>query len=347
MTLIGSNGESMVLSWLEFILCAALIVVSGTNLSRYGDVIAEKTGLGRAWIGLILMASVTSLPELITGISSVAFANTPDIALGDIMGSCVFNLAIISLMDMLHGPTPIFSKAEHGHILSAGFGVVLIGIAAVSILAHDLIPSFGVIGLYTPAIIMIYGIGIRSVFLFDKKKIAAFVGDIAVAARYDHLPTRTAVIKYSLNALVVVGAAAWLPFLGNRLAEETGLGQSFVGTIFVALTTSLPELAVSVAALRIGAADMAIANLFGSNLFNIFILAIDDLFYTKGPLLSHLSQNHAITAFMAVIMTGIAMVSLTYRLQKKAFLRLGWDALALIFGYIVNIYLLYTLRGRG
>jgi len=337
----------MVETWLEFILCSAVIVYSGTKLSRYGDVIAEKTGLGRAWIGLILMASVTSLPELITGVSSVALANTPDIALGDIMGSCVFNLAIISLMDMLHGPTPIFSRAEHGHILSAGFGVVLISIASVSILAHDLIPSLGNIGLYTLAIIVIYAIGIRSVFLFEKKKIAAFVGEIAEAARYDHLSTREAVIKYSLNALVIVGAAAWLPFLGDQLADDTGLGRSFIGTIFIAMTTSLPELVVSIAALRIGAADMAIANLFGSNLFNIFILAIDDLFYTQGPLLSHVSQNHAITGFMAVIMTGIAMVSLTYRLEKKAFLRIGWDALALIIGYIVNIYFLYALRGRG
>ena len=338
---------SVVETWLEFILCSAVIVYSGTKLSRYGDVIAEKTGLGRAWIGLILMASVTSLPELITGVSSVALANTPDIALGDIMGSCVFNLAIISLMDMLHGPTPIFSKAEHGHILSAGFGVVLISIASVSILATDLIPSLGNIGLYSLAIIVIYGIGIRSVFLFEKKKIAAFVGEISEAARYDHLSTREAVIKYSLNALVIVGAAAWLPFLGDQLADDTGLGRSFIGTIFIAMTTSLPELVVSIAALRIGAADMAIANLFGSNLFNIFILAIDDIFYTQGPLLSHVSQNHAITGFMAVIMTGIAMVSLTYRLEKKAFMRIGWDALALIIGYIVNIYFLYALRGRG
>src|SRR3989337_740787 len=108
----------MVLIWLEFILCSAVIVYCGSNLSKYGDVIAEKTGLGRAWIGLILMASVTSLPELITGISSVTIADVPNIALGDIMGSCVFNLSIIVIMDMLHGSAPIFHKTEHGNILA-------------------------------------------------------------------------------------------------------------------------------------------------------------------------------------------------------------------------------------
>ncbi|MDH4101110.1 MAG: sodium:calcium antiporter, partial [Nitrospirota bacterium] len=82
----------MVVLWLKFILCSAVIVYCGTKLSRYGDVIAEKTGMGRAWTGLILVSSVTSLPELFIGISSVTIAGTPDIALGDIMGSCVFNL---------------------------------------------------------------------------------------------------------------------------------------------------------------------------------------------------------------------------------------------------------------
>ncbi|MDO8446031.1 MAG: sodium:calcium antiporter [Deltaproteobacteria bacterium] len=337
----------MLMLWLQFILCSAVIVLCGTNLSRYGDVIAEKTGLGRAWIGLVLMASVTSLPELINGISSVAFVDAPNIALGDIMGSCVFNLSIIALMDILHGPKPIFSKAEHGHIISAGFGVILIGLASISILSNASIPSIGHVGAYTPAIILIYLIGIRGLFLFEKKKIAEFVGEMAEAIQYGHVSTKEAVIKYSLNALIIVGAAAWLPFIGDRLAEETGLGRSFIGSTFIALTTSLPELVVSISALRIGATDMAIANLFGSNMFNISILAIDDLFYTKGPLLSHVSMNHAVTGFMAVIMTGIAIVGLTYRLEKKTFLRLGWDAIAMLMAYIVNIYLLYSMRGKG
>jgi cation:H+ antiporter len=92
---------------------------------------------------------------------------------------------------------------------------------------------------------------------------------------------------------------------------------------------------------------MAIANLFGSNMFNIFILGVDDLFFLRGPLLSHVSSNHAVTGVIAIIMTGIVIVSLAYRTKKKMFLRLGWDAVALILAYVVNIYLLYALRGRG
>ena len=337
----------MVLIVFEFILCSAVIVYCGSNLSKYGDVIAEKTGLGRAWIGLVLMASVTSLPELITGISSVAIADVPDIALGDIMGACVFNLSIIALMDMLNGKKPIFSESEHGLILSAGFGIILISLASISIMANANIPAIGHIGLYSPAIIMIYFIGIRGVFLFERRRIKEFVGEMAQTLRYEHITTKEAVVKYAINALFIIGAAASLPFIGNRLAEETGLGRSFVGTVFIAMATTLPELVVSVSALKIGAADMAIANLFGSNMFNIFILAIDDIFYVKGALLSNVSTNHAVTGFMAVLMTGIAIAGLTYRLQRKAFLRLGWDAIAILLAYTVNIYLLYSLRGQG
>lgn len=335
------------LLWLEFITCSAVIVFAGTNLSRYGDVIAEKTGLGRAWIGLILMAGVTSLPELITGISSVTFANAPDIALGDVMGSCVFNLSIIALMDLLYGRKPIFSECEHGHSLSAGFGLVLIGLASLSILVHQFIPVWGHVGLYTPVIVLIYVFGIRSVFLFQKRKVAEFVAETAAAAQYGHMTAREAAVKYAVNAAVIVAAAAFLPVIGDRLAAETGLGRSFVGTILVALTTSLPELVVSIAAVRIGAVDLAVANLFGSNMFNILIIAVDDLFYLNGPLLSHVSSNHAVTGFMAIMMTGIAIISLTYRIEKKFFPRLGWDAVALLLTYLGNIYLLFSLRGRG
>lgn len=337
----------MLLLWFEFLLCSVVIVYSGVNLSRYGDVIAEKSGLGRAWIGLVLMAGVTSLPELITGVSSVAFADVPNIALGDIMGSCVFNLSLIALMDMLHGPGPIFSRAEHGHNLSAGFGIILIGIAAIAIMAGKSIPSIWHIGVTTPMIIAIYAVGMRSVFLFQKRQIREHAGEISAKLQYEGITTREAAARYVMNAAVIIVVATWLPFIGERLADETGLGRSFVGSVLIAMTTSLPELVVAIAALRIGAADMAIGNLLGSNMFNILILAIDDLVFTKGPVLSMVSTNHVITAGIAIIMTGIAVVSLTFRIEKKTVLRLGWDAMALLLAYIANISLLYMLRDKG
>jgi cation:H+ antiporter len=337
----------MVLLWSEFLLCSVVVVYAGTNLSRYGDVIAEKSGLGRAWIGLILMAGVTSLPELITGVSSVVLANAPNIAVGDVMGSCVFNLSIIAILDILHGPKPIFSRCEHSHNLSAGFGVIFIGIAIMMIVAGPAVPAAGWVGAATPLIIVLYFVGMRSVFLFQRRQLKEHAGELAAQLKYERITTRQAGFRYGANALIIIAAATWLPFIGDQLAVKTGLGQSFVGSIFIAITTSLPELVVAVAALRIGAADMAIANLFGSNMFNIIILAVDDLAYRRGPLLAMVSWNHAVTGSIAIIMSAIAMVSLTFRLERKTVLRIGWDAVALLLAYLANISLLYRLRGTG
>lgn len=334
----------MLILWLEFIACAGVIVFCGTKLSRYGDVIAEKAGLGRAWIGLILMASITSLPELINGISSVAFAGVPDIAVGDLMGSCIFNISIIALMDVLHGPKPIFHTVEHGHILSAGFGIILIGTASAFTMLGERVPAIGYIGLYTPLLILIYFIGIRSVYFFEKRKIREFVGEIAEAAKYEDITLKKAAANYAINAFFIVAAATFLPFIGDRLASATGLGRSFVGTFFIGIATSLPELVVSIASLKIGATDMAIANLFGSNMFNMFILAIDDIFYQKGSILSDVNITHSLTGLIAMVMTGISIVALTYRIEKKPFLRLGWDAIALLTAYAINVALLYYTK---
>lgn len=337
----------MALLWLQFLLCSAVIVVCGVNLSRYGDVIAEKTGLGRAWIGLVLMASVTSLPELITGITSVTVADVPDIAAGDVMGSCVFNLAIIALLDILQGRRPIFAKADSGHTLSAGFGLVLIGIASISILAGTSLPDLGPLGLSTPLILCVYAFGMRELFLNERKKMASFAADMAHHLQYERYTLGQAAIRYGLNAAVIVGAAIWLPFVADRIATETGLGQSFVGSVLVAMTTSLPELVVSIAALRIGAADLAIANLLGSNMFNIFVLAIDDVAFIQGALLNAVSQVHALTGLIAVVMTGIIMVSLELRREKKVFSRIGWDAAALLLAFGMSMFLLYAMRGSA
>jgi len=85
------------LLWIEFIICVLLILYSCTKLAKYGDIIAENTGLGRTWGGVVVMTVVTSLPEFATGIGSFTYADVPDIAVGDIWGSCVFNLLILAL----------------------------------------------------------------------------------------------------------------------------------------------------------------------------------------------------------------------------------------------------------
>jgi cation:H+ antiporter len=329
--------------WIGFIICTLVIVYSGTRLSKYGDMIAEKTGLGRAWIGLVLMASVTSLPELITGISSVTYADVPDIAVGDALGSCVFNILIIALLDAQYRIMPISAKAHHGNILSATFGIMLLGLVAMCIFLDKYITPLGWIGPYSILFVVIYLIAMRLTYSYEKKQLAAVVREKAVELKYENIPAKTAVINYCIHAIVVIVAAAFLPKIGEGIANSTGLGQTFVGNIFIAFSTSLPEVVVSVSAVKMDAVDLAIGSLFGSNIFNILILALDDLFFVKGPLLSFVTQSHVITAISAIIMTSIAVIGLTYRAEKKP-LFIAWDSIALIVVYVFNLMLLYMMK---
>jgi cation:H+ antiporter len=183
----------------------------------------------------------------------------------------------------------------------------------------------------------------KAVFSYERKRIAGLVEAVAEEIRYEKISKARAYQMYGVNSLLTIGAATYLPRIGESIAEVTGLGQTFVGNIFIALSTSLPEVVVSITALRIGAVDMAFGNIFGSNLFNIVILAIDDFFYTKGPILSHVSANHLVTSSAAIAMTAIAAIALTYRASKK-WLFFAWDSLAIFAVYVFALLILYMMR---
>lgn len=329
------------LIWPELFLCLAVIGYAGYSLSRYGDIIAEKSGISASWVGLILLSTATSLPELVTGIPSVTFANATDIAVGDVLGSTVFNLAILVLLDALYRRETLYSRAAQGHILSAALGAILIAFAGFSLLLDQagMSPALWHVGLYSPFIVLVYLVAMRAVYSYERRTVSEFVE--ASAERYPGVTLRSAVKGYAWAAMAVVLAGSWLPFVARDISGMMGWGQSFVGTLLVAAVTSAPEAAVTISALRIGALDMAIANLLGSNLFDILILAVDDLFYTKGPLLAHVDASHALTAFTAVMMSALVIVGLVFRPQGRAVLGLTWVGLGLFLLYILNTWILF------
>ena len=321
-----------------------VIIIAGANLSKYGDIIADKSGLGRAWVGLILLASITSMPELITGVSSVALVGEVDLGFGEIMGSCVFNLAILALMDPMNGKVSIFSEAGKGHVLSAAFSVLLIGIAAISIETSGFVPSFWHISFSTPIIFIVYIVGMRTLYKYEKSVINEFVSEVAVELEAKGIGLKRALVMFSINAGVVIVAAIFLPYIAEHIAELTGLGSTFVGSTFIALATSLPEVVISIAALRLGAIDMAIANMFGSNMFNILVLGVEDIFYTHGPIFAVVSKNHTVTGVISIAMASIAVIALTYRQTKSALLRFGWGTFTILIIGLFNFFVLYMLR---
>ena len=329
--------------WIQFLAAALVIVFAGVRLARYGDVLGEKSGLGRSWIGVVLLAATTSLPELFTGFGATALANLPDIAVGDVLGSCMFNLLILSFMDALQ-PEPLSTRAHQGHALSIGFGLLLIGIAGLGLLGSSRLPAMGWIGLDTPALILLYFVSMRLIFTHERHRRIREIQEVAEELHYAGIPLRSAVLHYSIAAALVIGAALWLPPLGAALARQTGLGEAFVGSLFIAITTSLPEIVVSLAAVRIGAIDLGIGNILGSNLFNLLILGLDDVFYRQGPLLSAADPNHVISVLAVVTMNALFLIGLTYRVMTKRF-AVAWDTGAIAAVYLTAVSLAYLLRG--
>jgi len=329
--------------WILFLVTSGFIVFAGTKLAFYGDVLAEKTGLGRTWVGLVLVAATTSLPELFTGIGSVTVFSLPNIALGNILGACMLNLLIVSFLDLVGGKTPIAAKAGPSHLLSVGFGSIMMGALGIGFATREYLPPIGWVGLYTPALFLLYPLSMRLVFLYERRRLRAEAKVVAEELRYGLISKGSAIRRYALYAIVVIGAAIYLPRLGERIAVQSGLGQSFVGSLFIAITTTLPELVVSLSAARLGAVDLALGNLFGSILFNLLILALDDLLFIQGPLLSAVDSTHLLSILAVVLMNAVLVVSLTYQALRKRFV-LAWDTLAILIIYVATIYFHFSLR---
>lgn len=332
--------------WLKLLLCVVIILFSGTKLARYGDAIAEKTGLGGIWIGLVLLAAITTMPELVTGVSSAALVGSPDLALGTLLGSYLFNLAILALLDILYRPASILSQASLRQIALAGMGILLIAIVAVSILAGEKFPvlALGWVGASSIVIPILYLVGARLMFRFEQKNPVPSLQ--AAPSQYGDIPARTVYLKFALAAAAIIGAGIWLSFVGDEIARTTGWSTSFVGSLFLAITTSMPELAVAVAALRLGAINMAVADILGANILDMVVITWADLFYTQGPILATLSRAHLITAIVAIAMSLTVIIGLRFPQKRKAFIIISWYSPILVGLYIFGAYSLF-ISGTG
>lgn len=331
--------------WFKFIACVIIIVFAGRYVAKYGDALAEKTGLGRAWIGVVLIAITTSLPELFVGISAVTLADVPNITIGNLFGANTFNLLNLALLDIMYRERPLLTVSSMTHLVPAGLSLILVAFAAASLFLSQTFPNLGIggVGIYTPVILLLYLASVRMIFNYEKRLGADLGEHIVATAQYEHISLRQICLYYSIAALFIIGAGIWLAFVGKEIAEGTGWEQSFVGSLFIALTTTLPEITVSFVALRMGAVDMAVGNMIGSNLFNMTIIAIVDLFYRKAPILSAVSSAHLLTALVVVLMTGIFIVGLIDRPKQKTALGASWYAIALIAAFLIGTYINFII----
>lgn len=335
----------MLTAWAMFFISAAVIVYAGTLLSRYGDRIAELTGLGGLWIGVVLMAAATSLPEVFTTVSA-SLLDVPDLAAGDLFGAGMTNMLTLALIDLLHRQKRVWQQAALDHALSAGLAMFLTGLAAFLILFGMDVKHAGV-GFGTMILLVIYVLGMRVVFRQESVKrrqreheavVEAQAEETGRASRREEL--RRASLGFGAAAAGLLVAAPFLAESAHTIAELSGISTAFIGTSLVAITTSLPELVTAIAAVRIGAFDLAVGNLFGSNAFNMAAFFFVDVAYRGGPLFNAVSATHALTALWSILLMSTALMGIIYRVEKR-YLLIEPDSLAIILGYCLGLWLLY------
>jgi cation:H+ antiporter len=304
----------MLSAFTEFGIAAFVLISAATFLTRFADTIAERTGLGRLLVGTLFLAGATSLPELTVDFNAIRIGE-PDLAVGDLLGSSLFNLLI------LMGVSSVFRLPEEASSQSAQNAVAaVLSITLTSIVAFGLLvnldASFLRGGLFSWFGFLCYLFGLRLLFLQGKRTASPQVeGAPQIQGR---TLLGKAVTGYVACAMVILLAAPYLAEAADRLAVLTGLGHSFVGTTLVAASTSLPELAATTAAFRMRRTDLALGNIFGSNTFNIcLVLPLD--WYHAGNLLHDAADVHVISAVGVVLATSIATISVLYGPVQRRF----------------------------
>ncbi|MEN9509809.1 MAG: hypothetical protein RLZZ621_2372 [Gemmatimonadota bacterium] len=341
---------------LQFTVSAIIIVAAGTVLARSGDVIAARSSLGRAWFGSVFLALATSLPELVTDIAAVRMG-APDLAVGDLFGSGLANMLILAIITLAPGGGDMFRRATLDHVLYASVAMVLTAIAAIVLLIRPATTWLGV-GIGSWVLLAVYGFASRATFQHSQvvreagtaiemsEPLGAGTSPIIVSGEAPTVSSsRRALLTFAGAALGILIVAPQFARSAESLAVISGVGTTVVGTCLLGLSTSLPELVTSLAAVRLRAYDLAVGNLFGSNAINMIMFPALDMANGGRAVLSIADPSHVITALFVLILMGMATATLVFRTR-----RIGWiaepGALLVLCGYLLAIAVLLGAQPR-
>ncbi|MFG6118888.1 sodium:calcium antiporter [Thalassobacillus sp. B23F22_16] len=322
-----------------FIIAAVATIYLSVKISNYVDVIDKKSTLKAAFLG-VLLGGATSLPEVTTSVTSVIIDN-PDIAVGNVMGSNMFNLLILAVMDAIFRRKRIFNHATNENFYTMGLFMLLSLTVVVSILIPIPFSFFG-IGWESIAMVVMYGIGAKIISKAgDEQKESESEGQAEVYGAYKHVTLKRAVMGFIISAILVLAAGSALTISADKIAVITGLGSSFVGTFLVAASTSLPEAVSVFVALKLRNYPLAIGSIMGSNLFNLMILVGTDVLYWQEAILQTVSNTHAITTLSAMAL-GLLAIYPIIRVQVKNKLTYVIPSLLMVITYFISSYLIYV-----
>lgn len=339
------------LNLLIFAAAAGGVWVAGSRLPLYGDEIADRYRIGHAFIGLVLLATATSLPEIVTTVTG-ALAGAPRLVLNNMFGGIAMQTAILAVADAFAGRAPLTSyPRKPTSILESGALVVLMAVvlAVLTVGEVELVPGIGA-GALTIGIA--YGAVIYLLRRYDEEAVWTPVEVLEAAQEVVRTPggrplvtasQRQVIMAFALAALVILVCGVLLVASAEAIAVQSGLGESFIGATLLAAVTSLPEVSVTIAAVRMGAYTMAISNVFGSNLLMLVLILPADIFFLGDPILSFADRSAQFALVAGILVTSVYTCGLVLRSRFKV-ANVGLDSIAVFVAYLVAIFGFYVLR---
>ncbi len=312
--------------YLSYIVLAFLVVFLSVRLSFYVDELDKKTNLSGAFIGGVMLAAVTSLPELFTSLTAILSLDKPELVQGNVLGSNIFNLCVIG--GLVLSSTSRYQQSKvanaHKHTLIYGFMMyVLVFFAMVKPMNISL--GFLNINIMTIAILMVYTFNVLNLRNDEQSNDD---GNVKTS-----LSVHQILLRFALYSIALVSVSILLTNVTDQIAEKLQLGTTVAGAIFLGVATSLPELSASISLVRMGNYNASFGNIVGSNLFNFTILCLGDIIYTKGGIFM------MTTEVMNLLIFGIISSSLALMLLycKKNRMIVWLSSLFILISYITSI----------
>lgn len=329
-----------------FAVSAGAVWAAGTRLAYYADAIARRTGIGSAALGVLLLGGITSSPEIAVA-GSAAVTGNAALAVNNLLGGFAMQVVVLAIADAIIRKGALTRAVPDPIVLLQGtLGILLTALVAAGITVGD-IALFGA-GVWSWGLFAAFLLSLRLVVRSEGHPAWQVIGQPPApdVGQEEKPAERSAFGLYSRTALaglVIFAMGYVLARSGESIAEQTGLGQSFFGAVFVAIATSLPEISTVIAAVRLKRYVMAVSDIFGTNLFDIALIFLVDLAYAGEPVLNTVGPFSVLAAMIGIVVTGLYMAGLIERRDRTVF-GVGLDSIAVGAVYLGGVALLYTLR---
>ena len=299
--------------WLLYALTLVVVIFVSNKIGGIVDALDRKTKLSGAFLGAVLLAGVTSLPELVTSLTA-AIMGEPDMTQGNILGSNVFDITIIGLLLVIYFKRIKTRSVSRANIIFDFFVFAITALILVLAICNvQVVIPYININILTPLIIVLYVVALlatRKAEDVDESK------DESVN-KYEEKSKKYLAWSFVGYSVVLVGVSVAMTFLAESLAETYGLGKGLAGALFLGVPTSLPEIISSFALLRFGNFNAAYGNIIGSCLFNYAVLAIADIAYTSGTVFLTDLQTIVLSACLLMATALMIILGLVKRGNNK------------------------------